>query len=544
MQRTDLATPSPVGPTSLVSRFRVSIRLGFCIFGIFVCSSIGIVPSSAQDVADAARQERARKESQHKKPKHIYTEEDLKRAQILTPEDRAELEAKRNEQLPSDTDKTEEALDNLPLGTDVSASGLAPENSLNPLPPDAPLGDVARYYRRWKISQALRHEQQFPLAIPKAPVLASPKPMEPLRGPIPLSEPVAPRFDSTQRLLQPTRPSRPVLNPAPPEFVPFQPPVKRSPFARPKFFTAEPPRVSSSRPAPPSLAPEPPAKPTKPVALGRPSRPLITATPSKPMAHVNPPAIVAPLDATKPLDSANPVAPVQPSKPFVAGNPSKPFLPPSKSAEPIAPVNPPAIAWTLNPAKPLASATPVAPVQPSKPFVAGNPSKPVAPSKSAEPAAPVNPPVLVAPLRPAEPLASATPSAPVAPVMPSKSTAPMATLKPLVVTVKHGDSLWKLAEEHLGQGLRWHELLVANPNIHDANHIEAGSQIFLPAAVSSSRTAATMTVQKGDSLSKIARAIFGHGSSWSCIARSNPSIKDANRIYTGQTLSLPTSCKR
>jgi LysM domain len=543
MQRTDLATPAPAGPTSIVSRLRVSIRLGFCIFGIFVCSSIGIVPSSAQDVADAARQERARKEAEHKKPKHVYTEEDLKRAQILTPEDRAELEAKRNEQLSVDTDKTEEALDNLPLGTHVSASGMAPENFLTPLPPDAPLGDVARYYRRWKISQALRREQQFPLAIPKAPVLASPKPMEPFRAPIPNPAPVPPRFDPTQRLMQPTRPSPALLNPAPPEFVPFQPPVKRSPFARPKFFTAEPPRVSSSRPAPPSLATQWPSKPTKPLALGKASRPLVTATPSKPLAKVNPPAITAPLDPRKPLASATPIAPVQPLKPFAAGNPSKPVAP-SKSAKSLAHVNPPAIASALDPTRPLASGTSVTPAEPSKPFVFGNPSKPVDPSKSAKSPAHVNPPALVAPPRPAEPLASATPSAPVAPAMPPKSTTPMASVNRLVVTAKHGDSLWKLAEENLGQGLRWHELLAANPSIHDANHIEAGSQIFLPAAVSSGRTVATMIVQKGDSLSKIARAIFGHGSAWSCIVRANPSIRDANLIYAGQTLSLPANCKR
>ena len=107
-----------------------------------------------------------------------------------------------------------------------------------------------------------------------------------------------------------------------------------------------------------------------------------------------------------------------------------------------------------------------------------------------------------------------------------------------------GDSLWKLAEQHLGQGLRWHELLAANPYIRDANHIEAGSHILLPAAVSSSRTVETMTVQKGDSLWKIALARFGQASSWACIAHANPAIADANLIYTGQTLTLPANCKR
>src|SRR5215472_15433821 len=54
-----------------------------------------------QDVAGAARQERAHKEKQQKKSKHIYTAEDLKREHILTPEDRAELEARKNQPSPA-----------------------------------------------------------------------------------------------------------------------------------------------------------------------------------------------------------------------------------------------------------------------------------------------------------------------------------------------------------------------------------------------------------------------------------------------------------
>jgi nucleoid-associated protein YgaU len=119
----------------------------------------------------------------------------------------------------------------------------------------------------------------------------------------------------------------------------------------------------------------------------------------------------------------------------------------------------------------------------------------------------------------------------------------MPSTKLNVITVKPGDSLWKLAEQHLGQGLRWHDLLAVNPNIHDANHIEAGSEILLPAAASSIRATTTLTVQKGDSLWKIARARFGHASAWFCIAHANPSITDANLIYAGQILLLPAVCK-
>ena len=108
--------------------------------------------------------------------------------------------------------------------------------------------------------------------------------------------------------------------------------------------------------------------------------------------------------------------------------------------------------------------------------------------------------------------------------------------------VERGDSLWKLAHRNLGRGYLWRDLLAANPHVRDANHIEAGSWIFLPASASS-RASTTLTVQSGDSLSRIARARFGRASSWSCIFRANPSISDPNLIYPGQILALPASCE-
>jgi hypothetical protein len=44
------------------------------------------IPSYAQDVADAARQEQAPKAADQKSSRHVYTEEDLQRPVILTPE--------------------------------------------------------------------------------------------------------------------------------------------------------------------------------------------------------------------------------------------------------------------------------------------------------------------------------------------------------------------------------------------------------------------------------------------------------------------------
>jgi nucleoid-associated protein YgaU len=322
---------------------RLSLRLlRLCSPGILfvTCAVFGAAQCSAQDVADAARQERAQKESKQKTSKRVYTEQDLKRDQILTPEDRAQMQAKKNQTVPPSAEKSQQAVD------------------AQSLPTDAPLGDVARRFRKQKQSQKLERSAEFHLPFAEAPMFATPKPP-----------------------VMPLRP--PVSNPAPRQFVPYQPPVRHSPFERPRAFVSAPSRVIPSPP------------------------PAVRVTPSQPAA---------------------PVAPAAPSK--------------------------------LN-----------------------------------------------------------------------------------LVTVKPGDSLWKLAQENLGKGLRWHDLLAVNPGIVDANHIVAGSQIYLPAAVSTLRTATKVTVQKGDTLSKIAHTRLGHASYWSCIAQANPGVRDANVIYEGQALLLPANCK-
>jgi nucleoid-associated protein YgaU len=324
----------------------VSLSLPAILFAS--CTFFGAARTYSQDVAEAAKQERARKESQQKKNKHVYTEEDLKRAQILTPEDRAQVEAKKNQQAPPTSEKPADGVD------------------AQSLPPNAPLGDVARRLRQQKQSEKLQRSAQFHLPFADAPVFASPKP------------PVQPLLSPSSKL------PAPFSKPSAPRFAPYQPPVKRSPFGRPRVFMAAPSLVAPSRP-------------------------------------------------------------------------------------------------------------------------------------------------------PAVTLAPAQPPAPAAPVISAKAN---------VVTVQRGDSLWKLAEQNLGKGLRWHELLSANPSITDPNHIVAGSQIVLPVASASLRASTNYTVHTGDTLSQIAQSQLGHASYSSCLLQTNPSIRDANRIYAGRVLLLPATCSR
>lgn len=216
---------------------------------IFCFVAVGAVPCRAQnqqdqknqDVAEAARQERARKQAQQKKPKHVYTADDLKHQRILTPEDQAAVEARKNQ--PAAIPGTQK-----PQDANADSAGASDANA-TPLPSNAPLGDVARRLRRQKESQQLQRSAQFPLPFSDAPVLASPKPpVQPLRPPVVVVKPAAP--------------------PAPAPFHPF---VRRSPFERPRNLPSAPaaPRRLVPPPLEPRVLPAPtlaPRVPKTPVA--------------------------------------------------------------------------------------------------------------------------------------------------------------------------------------------------------------------------------------------------------------------------------------
>lgn len=109
--------------------------------------------------------------------------------------------------------------------------------------------------------------------------------------------------------------------------------------------------------------------------------------------------------------------------------------------------------------------------------------------------------------------------------------------------MQRGDSLWKIAQRMLGRGSRWREVLAANPSVASPESLKAGTQLSLPLEVRAPR-AEKVTVDAGDTLTKIAQAQYGRASYWRCIAVANPDITDANRIFEGQQLMLPSSCKR
>ncbi|MHC4950254.1 MAG: LysM peptidoglycan-binding domain-containing protein [Planctomycetota bacterium] len=61
---------------------------------------------------------------------------------------------------------------------------------------------------------------------------------------------------------------------------------------------------------------------------------------------------------------------------------------------------------------------------------------------------------------------------------------PPATVTPSVPSteyiVKDGDSLWKIAEEQLGNGMRYKEILRLNPNISEDQALHEGTKLKIP----------------------------------------------------------------
>src|SRR5215472_12444936 len=234
MASPDRDAPAWVSCLTAVKSSSGSLR--YCVPALlfFSFAVLGAAPSQAQDqtqnqndqsVAGAARQERARKESQLKKSKHVYTADDLKREDILTPEDRAQLEAHKNQlPVPANAQQPQDPVAGSAVAQDLSGSAARPNvdaaaattNSAN-----VPLGDVARRLRREKQSQQLQRSAEFHLPFADAPVLASPKaPAQPLVPPAATVDP-------------PT-----VVQPAPRVVAPLRPFVKRSPFERPRVLPA------------------------------------------------------------------------------------------------------------------------------------------------------------------------------------------------------------------------------------------------------------------------------------------------------------------
>jgi hypothetical protein len=133
---------------------------GFLLAGM-VCAG-GLRAQDTQDAAEAARAEQARKAAKAKTPRHVYTEDDMKHARILTPEDQAKVAARKNNPIEKKEEQAKSGGGNLPA--------------------EESLGEVARRYRKEKAErEAARLMEQgkspeFPMKLPEA-TMAAPKPL-------------------------------------------------------------------------------------------------------------------------------------------------------------------------------------------------------------------------------------------------------------------------------------------------------------------------------------------------------------------------------
>jgi hypothetical protein len=116
------------------------------------------------------------------------------------------------------------------------------------------------------------------------------------------------------------------------------------------------------------------------------------------------------------------------------------------------------------------------------------------------------------------------------------------------VIVVRGDTLWSIAEQHLGAGERWREIAELNRGsqmvdgsiFDDARTILPGWKLLVPAIASRHGDHHVVTVERGDTLWEIAEGEYGDGTKWPRIYRANGDrIDDPHLIYPGQEILVP-----
>lgn len=100
-----------------------------------------------------------------------------------------------------------------------------------------------------------------------------------------------------------------------------------------------------------------------------------------------------------------------------------------------------------------------------------------------------------------------------------------------IYTVQKGDSLWKIAERFYGNGSKYIELARIN-GINDPNRISIGQKIKVPV-----QEGTMYTVKKGDTISSIAAK---YKMNWKTLYNQNKNIigNNPDKIYPGQVLKI------
>jgi nucleoid-associated protein YgaU len=116
--------------------------------------------------------------------------------------------------------------------------------------------------------------------------------------------------------------------------------------------------------------------------------------------------------------------------------------------------------------------------------------------------------------------------------------------------VLNGENLWEIAESYYGSGYNWVDIAEEN-NLADANILLVDQELIIPDVAirlpdddlvgTKGSQVNNYTVQSGDSLWKIAVAIYGDGYQWTNIYQANEVLIGTNpgMIYAGTVLIMP-----
>lgn len=107
--------------------------------------------------------------------------------------------------------------------------------------------------------------------------------------------------------------------------------------------------------------------------------------------------------------------------------------------------------------------------------------------------------------------------------------------------VQPGDTLWGIAETHLGNAERWHDLYAANRDrVPSPHELPVGVALRLPAPGATARRSFTHVVRPGESLGLLARRYLGAENRWPEIyALNSHKIANPHWIRPGQLLAIP-----
>lgn len=112
--------------------------------------------------------------------------------------------------------------------------------------------------------------------------------------------------------------------------------------------------------------------------------------------------------------------------------------------------------------------------------------------------------------------------------------------------VSPGDDLWTIADDLLGDGGRWRELVSANPEVlaDPTRQLVPGTRLAVPTGPDIQAPSRRVLVEPGDTLSGLAEEHLGRASLWPRIEEANSElISDPDHIEAGWRLVVPGSSK-